>query len=210
MYYESDYLAHWKYIRKYRTSGGDWRYVYADKDTHWKIDNEIIKTGAWRGKLQADKKEAQDMLVKQKVDPNSRDSQKEFFKKYREGQQQIEVDKRWLNYQTSVADYTMNKNSIKNQLNLKKYRAIGITKHEIKAGKKFIEKVKSVPYKEIAKNIKDYARLGIANAKASYHEKKAEKAVSNGNYSEAMKYGAKVLEDYKNVPLEYLIYSNIK
>lgn len=30
-------LQHWKYIRKYRTSSGKWRYVYADRNLHNQI-----------------------------------------------------------------------------------------------------------------------------------------------------------------------------
>lgn len=30
-YYESDHLAHWKYIKKYRGANGDWVYIY-DRD----------------------------------------------------------------------------------------------------------------------------------------------------------------------------------
>ena len=39
----SDGLKHWKYIKRYRGRNGKWCYVYANKETHKSINDDLIK-----------------------------------------------------------------------------------------------------------------------------------------------------------------------
>ena len=46
VYLGADYsngLKHWKYIKRYRGRNGKWRYVYANKETHKSINDDLRK-----------------------------------------------------------------------------------------------------------------------------------------------------------------------
>lgn len=143
MYYESDHLAHWKYIRKYRTSDGKWRYVYADKPTHLKILTEQFKEAAWKGKLETDSKQAQKKL--------GSTQERNFIKTFKDGMKTANTNSRWLTYQTAVADNTVKKYSVRNQLMIKKYRLLKNAREDIEAGRNFVEKVKNIKIKDLLK-----------------------------------------------------------
>lgn len=111
----TDELQHrqYKYIRRYKNARGKWTYVYADKNTHSKIQSDLLTARVMRNTQKVDQVDASIYDGKKNFWKDNKEMHKEAAMESADAHTRINIDRAIAEKHEDAAYTAIRKNSVK-------------------------------------------------------------------------------------------------